>query len=388
MSVLVSWTSEKLEDGMVEAAIAREFSFIEGLLRADPQASLALGDSLKVWSDRRTDNPPPAVFQTLPIGQTHDAYFDSRSWQVLKRETDAGVLIVALDITDVEAREKELNLALLIGCVLLILINAILAWHWSRRVAKPLSELEKLLANDQVDEKIQPLHVTNADAEILALLTSINTYRHRIQQQRAREQLFTAAVSHELRNPLAVISSSLELISESAAAGPITRAKRAATGLNQLTTSLLYLARENDRQKPAVIDVAEFLEQLCNRLSEESPNAPIKLSIPQVGFCNCVSTHLTVVLSNLIRNAQKSAPDHEVTVSLTTSGVSILDKGPGLSNEEFTSMTRLWMRGNSQGWGLGLHIAWVLAERNGWALSRGDSDSGLLVRVNLPLTFD
>ncbi len=192
---------------------------------------------------------------------------------------------------------------------------------------------------------------------------------------RLREDLI-AMVYHDLRSPLANISSSLEVLaglSESAASDTITTllqiALRSTERIQRLTDSLLDLNRleagqvVGQRQPAALPDLmTEALDTVAllvkdKKMQVELNSAP---GLPEVMIdCDMIRR----VIINLLENALKYSPaGGQIWIKLTPAGefvqASIRDQGPGIpvSDQErvFEKFTRLRGKEGPRGLGLGL----------------------------------
>jgi signal transduction histidine kinase len=96
-------------------------------------------------------------------------------------------------------------------------------------------------------------------------------------------------------------------------------------------------------------------------------------------------------LRNLLDNALRHSPAaHSVRLEMQTTQDSVcfrvLDRGPGLRDEDLALVTqRFWRRGSGRGSGLGLSIVAAITERFGGALELVPRPGGgLVVTLRLP----
>ena len=87
-----------------------------------------------------------------------------------------------------------------------------------------------------------------------------------------------------------------------------------------------------------------------------------------------------VLLKNLLENAIHHAPPHSVIeLTITDSGISVRDYGPGISPEHLPWLFTKFWRGphrRHQGAGLGLAICYEIATTHGWQLKASNSSPG------------
>lgn len=189
---------------------------------------------------------------------------------------------------------------------------------------------------------------------------------------------FVSTVSHEFRNPLAIIRTATELLSIQGLAMPeakmksyLQRIKTAVQSMNQLMEEVLFMGRaEADRLllRPAPLD----LEQFCRDLIEEclvarnSVREIIFTSQAQVTGAVMDENLLRHILTNLLSNAIKYSPTDSpiyFRLSVTTEAQVIFqvqDQGIGIPSVDqaqlYESFYRASNAGNIQGTGLGLAI--------------------------------
>lgn len=220
---------------------------------------------------------------------------------------------------------------------------------------------------------------------------------------------FISVLSHELRNPLAVIVASLSLLKMTNNPEQILKSNeivnRQVSHLTKLVDDLLDLTRINQNKiklKKVNIELCEILKQALQdyeseyrgkrvRLSVNLSNEPVFLSADPVRILQCVG--------NLLQNALKFTPEAgEVVLSLETENseavISVRDNGMGISRDvlehlfiPFTQADTSLDRQNNNGLGLGLSIAKGIAELHGGniiAFSEG-LGKGSLFTIRLPI---
>ena len=208
-----------------------------------------------------------------------------------------------------------------------------------------------------------------------------------------------AEVSHDLRNPLSTILTSVELLRLGGAPQkPLDIIKRSAARMNRLIRDLLDISSiESGRlalnvcAEPVRSLLAEALEQLVpsaigHTLRLRAPEAPPGL------HALCDKDRVLQILANLVDNARKFAPagsvielgaeasEDEVTLTVTDAGQGI---DPGHLLHLFD---RFWQRKASRaGVGLGLAIVKGLVElQGGKVFVQSEPGRGTTFRFTLP----
>ena len=188
----------------------------------------------------------------------------------------------------------------------------------------------------------------------------------------ARRQLdFTAGVSHEFKTPLTAILLAAEF-AESRVTDPA--AKQALRDVAEETSKLSHLVSD-------VLDTARFSDD--RRL----PVDPTDVGDGVMALANRPA--LDHLLANLRENAAKYAPGSPPEERVRTEGdrvrIDVMDRGPGLTDEELRHVFENYWRGDRSvtrktgGCGLGLPIARCLARMQGGDLTVARRAGGGLV---------
>jgi PAS domain S-box-containing protein len=245
------------------------------------------------------------------------------------------------------------------------------------------------------------------------------TQRRELERERAqsealadlnrRKDEFLAMLSHELRNPLAPISTAVQLLrldlGDDAARQPaMAILERQVTHLTRLVDDLLEVSRISTgriRLQPELIDLRRVVEraveavrvltsQRQHRVHVDQPAAPIWLHVDP--------TRIEQVIVNLLTNAAKyTNPDGEIRVRVEQAeGQAVLrvtDTGVGISPDLLPSVFDLFTQGERSldrsegGLGVGLTVVKRIVELHGGsveAFSEGLGHGSEFV-VRLPL---
>jgi signal transduction histidine kinase len=198
-----------------------------------------------------------------------------------------------------------------------------------------------------------------------------------------------AVVSHDLRNPLNIISVGASLLDggqqpEHERAEILRIIKSASDRMERLLADLLAVARLDGGQslpvRPAPLDLRPLLEEVHSdfrcpaRCSGRQLECRMPETLPSV---HADRDRIHQVLSNLVGNALKFTPTGG-TVTIKAEAVpgevrcSVRDTGPGLTEEEMDRIfDPFWQAEKTArlGFGLGLKIAKCIVEAHGGSLS-------------------
>ncbi|GAB4277679.1 MAG: hypothetical protein Kow0080_28730 [Candidatus Promineifilaceae bacterium] len=195
---------------------------------------------------------------------------------------------------------------------------------------------------------------------------------------------WVASVSHDLKNPLAIIKLSADLLAQ---AGPLNekqrsileRVKFGTERLRSLVTDMLDLARMEMgatlQAKPVNLHqiIANALQEIHEISAQKQQIVSVNLPpvLPQVSGDEVMLRQLLV---NLLTNASKYTPPHgKITVQVCQDGdylqVQVIDTGRGIPPESIPHLFDRFYRVpgseiNNEGTGLGLSIVKMIVEKH------------------------
>ena len=223
----------------------------------------------------------------------------------------------------------------------------------SRAIARPLAELRE--ATDQLDlDSDVKLSRIEGPVEVAALATSFRRMANRLKRAESVRSETLAALSHDLRTPLARLRLAVEMmdgedeLKESA--------NRQVQDIDALIGQFMDYARGTGGEEPTSFDIAFAVADIAAqyRVTYAGPSA-----LTFVGHHNA----LRRAVINLLENAEKYG-EAPVSIALTQDGADVVirvrDAGHGFSPKEAKAMLQSFKRGEAgdrvSGSGLGLAI--------------------------------
>jgi len=199
--------------------------------------------------------------------------------------------------------------------------------------------------------------------------------------ERRRLEVVSAAgagLAHRVRNPLATIKATAQIMGAQCEGPMRERAARivdASLRIESLVDELLQFARPVEPH-PETLDVAELARSVSTRVEAERA---VTVSVDR--------EHLTSALEELIANA-RAAGDAEPEVRLTRRGrtaiVEVLDRGPGLEIAAARAFEP-YVTTRATGTGLGLAVVRGLIGANGGEVTIANRDGGgCVATITLP----
>jgi sigma-B regulation protein RsbU (phosphoserine phosphatase) len=205
-----------------------------------------------------------------------------------------------------------------------------------------------------------------------------------------REQ-FVAVLGHDLRNPLASISSATRLLSREYTSERATQVLQLMEGsvrrMSGLIDNVLDFARGRlgggiGLERNADAPLEPVIRQVVDELRASSPEREIITDIELDAPVDCDQGRVGQLLSNLLGNAiSHGAADKPIYVGARTGNgleIWVANGGDAIPEDAmerlFEPFVRGRARGYQQGLGLGLHIASEIAKAHGGSLSVISSD--------------
>ena len=111
----------------------------------------------------------------------------------------------------VEATKTQFRIRSIIATGLLILLSSICTYFISRRALVPLRNLSRKINKIEAENLSESLEVPSTDDEIALLTGSFNKMLSRLDDAFTVQKQFSASAAHELRTPLAVMQTNLEV---------------------------------------------------------------------------------------------------------------------------------------------------------------------------------
>ncbi|WP_417227957.1 sensor histidine kinase [Amphritea sp.] len=262
-----------------------------------------------------------------------------------------------------------------------------------QKIAKPIESLKNWAKslNQEKIKKSPPDFSYNELNVLAALIQSSLTSAH---QGLEREQRFLSYASHELRTPISVIRSNVELLQRLSEKSPLSdkqqltleRIQRAGLTMSDLTDTLLWLSRNDDQDVALTpINLYAKINLLCDELRYLLNDKSVTVDIQGAEYSLQVDvTACHIVLSNLIRNAYQHTQYGQVQITQQGSRVTIINR-----NDNTDSATPRQAAPANQvalGYGLGLQLSEKIIKRHGWFYEIADVKGQYQVTVDFAFT--
>jgi signal transduction histidine kinase len=280
----------------------------------------------------------------------------------------------------------------------------VLSWLVSRRIVKPLVQMERI-TQQFADGRLEARLPKNEIPELNQLTNSFNRMAENLANVEERRRELVSDLTHELRTPLTILEGYLEGLADGAIAPSAEVYERLAletTRLRRLVIDLQELSQVETGYLPIRVKafplppmlnnlIHKFADQILESgptLSFDCPsNLPLVLADPE---------RVEQVLVNLIGNAVSYTTEGEIRVKAYRHEdkvwIDVKDTGQGIAPEEIPYVfDRFWRSDRSRsrhsgGSGIGLAISRRLVELQGGTIQvKSVLNQGSTFRFSLPV---
>ena len=316
----------------------------------------------------------------------------------------------------VQATKDLFRIRSMIATGIIILLSSIGTYFISRRALTPLHDLSTKIGKIQAQNLSESLEIPDSNDEISQLTASFNKMLSRLDDAFTAQKQFSASAAHELRTPLAVMQTNLEVFSRKKTPSieeyqEIFSLIQEQTGrLSHLAEILLDMTGIQTVERSETISLAELTEEVFCDLASVAEQKQIEL-IQRDGDCTVTGSYLLLyrAVYNLVENAIKyNHPSGKVTVTLHPGKVildassqphpadcafiEISDTGIGISPEYQEKIFAPFFRVDKSrsramgGAGLGLALVTEIARQHGGQVKVLESnEKGSTIALMLPL---
>lgn len=360
----------------------------------------------------RTKWPRPVLIIPAPDSLTTDplpSYSTTADWDSIDgipivwthltfpiRVDDKWMLMVATE-SDYEFHELAtvLMLASVGVFVALLITQTLLVTVGQRHLWRPFMQTLKAIRRFDVNSQQQVEFPTTRIQEFAELQDTVKLLMDRIQSEYTRIKQFSENSSHEMKTPLAIMQSELEMLLHSeglteAQMQHITGIQAALRRLTKLQSGLLTLARIEAGQftSEGTFDFCELVKAHLALYRErlEDKGITLKIQVKCPTTVKAKETLADLIIATLLDNVLRHAnADSLFEIHLDGKKLVLINEGPKLqTNPE--SLFERYKKGNPEttNTGLGLSIAQAAASANGWRIAYAHIGN----QHSLTLSFD
>ncbi len=280
-------------------------------------------------------------------------------------------------------REQILTLGLKIFIVLVIFYAFILSitYKMSSQIEKEIQKIVTFLT--LIAKKQKPSYISSElsieFANLTKLLTKVSQilskkdkkkskYTSKLQASNRQKDDIISAISHEFKNPIAVINGYSQTLIDDEDINPNIRNKflhkihKNGTKLSSLIDTLrLSIKLDSGKQSMqfSTINLYEVILDTAENIKLNYPKREVMIQGDKTIEIKADPSLFSVVISNLIENAFKYSED-EIKIEFDESSLSVIDTGIGINKKNLENITNKFYRVHENSWnnslGLGLFI--------------------------------
>lgn len=325
---------------------------------------------------------------------------------------------------EIQETKEDFLLRSVIATTIIILLSSVCTYFLTKKTLTPLQKLTSEVSQIQAQNLSTQLAVPNSKDEIAQLTSSFNEMLARLDNAFSTQKQFSANAAHELRTPLAVLQTNLEVFEKKQEPEMVeyqqlfTMIKEQTARLSQLVGTLLDMTNLKSVPRTDHVSLEELVDEVFCDLDPVAEKAGISIHFDD---SSCQDWHTDVhtpdasVLNNNIRNITGSyvllyravynlvenaikynRPNGSVTVSVKEKNgqamILVKDTGIGISPENQKKIFDPFFRVDKSrsramgGAGLGLALVDSIAKEHGGTVNvLESSEAGSTIALMLPV---
>ena len=311
---------------------------------------------------------------------------------------------------EIQETKEDFLLRSVIATTIIILLSSVCTYFLTKKTLTPLQKLTSEVSQIQAQNLSTQLSVPNSKDEIAQLTSSFNEMLTRLDNAFSTQKQFSANAAHELRTPLAVLQTNLEVFEKKQEPEMVeyqqlfTMIKEQTARLSQLVGTLLDMTNLKSVPRTDQVSLEELVDEVFCDLDPVAEKAGISIhfddSSSQDSHTDVTGSYVLLyrAVYNLVENAIKyNRPNGSVTVSVKekNSQVMILvkDTGIGISPENQKKIFDPFFRVDKSrsramgGAGLGLALVDSIAREHGGSVKVLESnEKGSIIALMLPVS--
>lgn len=310
---------------------------------------------------------------------------------------------------EIQETKESFLLRSVIATTIIILLSSVCTYFLTKKALTPLQKLTSEVSQIQAQNLSTQLPVPNSKDEIAQLTSSFNEMLTRLDNAFSTQKQFSANAAHELRTPLAVLQTNLEVFEKKQKPEMIeyrqlfTMIKEQTARLSQLVGTLLDMTNLKSVPRTDQVSLEELVDEVFCDLDPIAEKAGISIhfndSSNQDLHTDVTGSYVLLyrAVYNLVENAIKyNRPHGSVSVSVKQENgqamVLVTDTGIGISPENQKKIFDPFFRVDKSrsramgGAGLGLALVDSIAkEHRGSVKVLESSSAGSTIVLMLPV---
>jgi two-component system sensor histidine kinase MprB len=295
---------------------------------------------------------------------------------------DGGYVVAAVPLRQTDAALEELQATFAVGVLLILLMTGGPAYLLAGRALQPVRQVSQRAAEIERTGDFQRQLPPSGSGDTAELVQTFNAMIVRVHRMLLSQRDFLANSSHELRRPLTVIRTYIDVLedprlSEDERTASLQEMREEAEMMSKLIADLLLISREGEQAMArGIVDLPMLCSRLYARLCAQDTAHRYSFSTQGEGRVVGDAERLEQMVSNLLENAAQNTPERgDIGLAVErengTVRIRVTDNGAGIPEDEQPRVFERFFRGSnaqatrSDGYGLGLVIVKHVAESHG-----------------------
>ena len=273
----------------------------------------------------------------------------------------------------------------IIAFILVVTIGGMCTYFVVNNALIPIVELNKNIKKINEDNLNSNLSIKGANDEIKELTISFNKMIAKLENAFASQKRFNSSVAHELKTPLAVIKTNIDVLKSSNCKSlevydkTLAVVEKSILKMNLIIETLLDIIRQENAPLNEIVSIDEILEDIVDDLSIIANKKNIKLKLNSYNIKNKIKGNeimLYRAFYNVIENSIKynkinGSIDILCYQDLNTIEVKVIDTGSGIKEEDYDEIFKPFYRCeginsySKNGIGLGLSLTQSVIKLHG-----------------------
>lgn len=319
-----------------------------------------------------------------------------------------GALSIVLDVDTIERSILFDALGILL---VVIVAGSCAAYLLAGHYTKPVQQLSARMKEIGPDTLSDSIEIEGGGEEIQELVKSFNQMTEQLDEAFAMQRRFSASAAHELRTPIAVLRTKLDVFKKKKREQHeydelVDTMETYIDRLSSIITDLLEFAETSELGEVEDVSLDSVIKTVVDDLESVAQNNMINMQIDEQSMTQSEARTFIVkgntnllyrALYNLVENAIRyNNEEGSVNITLETRGqegvITIADTGVGIAPEQRELVFEPFYRVNKSrsrefgGAGIGLSLVKTILKRHGASITVSENNpQGSVFTIRIPL---
>ena len=295
-------------------------------------------------------------------------------------------IITLTDDEYIKSQQQMLGLIVFPVVSITIFIITLILVVWNNHLVNKISKIKEKVDNIDNNE-YEHDYTFKIDDEVNSLIKSVEYMRKEINSKEEYKTNMYQSLSHELKTPIAVISSYVEAVSdkvvsyEEAIDTIDEEIKILSKDVNKiLELNKLNYLKESNEIKDEKIDVTEWLNDLLKKYKLQRRDVEWRINVEEENILRGTYDIWKLVFDNIFGNFVVYA-DKCIKVTIKDNTLEFYNDGDKIEDDLINDVFTQYRKGIKGKFGLGLSIVKKSVELYGYKITVENKDKGVLFKI-------